>query len=258
VSPELERVEDLREPQRLSYQLSTRLAGEIVSGRIAVGDAFPSSEEIVNRFGVSRTVAREMVQTLAMLGMVSIRHGKRTEVCPEEDWDILSSVVQEALRREGKAAPVLHDLYQFRLLIEPQAAGWMAELGKESELAELDAIASRMEELAAAGTAMSDLMEADRSFHRLVARASGNRVLAAVGRDIREVIATLWSLSSLQPADAPQVAEQHRRIADAVRQRDAGGAIAAMHDHLVWAAGADLRRLDGSGDVGLAPAAAAT
>jgi DNA-binding FadR family transcriptional regulator len=256
VSAELERVEGLREPQRLSHQLSTRLAAEIVSGRIAVGDAFPSSEEIVSRFGVSRTVAREMVQTLSMLGMVSIRHGKRTEVCPEEDWDILSSVVQEALRREGKAAPILHDLYEFRLLIEPQAAGWMAELGKDSELAELGAIATQMEELAAAGTSMPELMEADRGFHRLIARASGNRVLAAVGRDIREVIATLWDLSSLQPAHAPHVAEQHRRIADTVRQRDTSGAIAAMHDHLVWAAGADLRGLDSPADVGLARTAA--
>jgi len=258
VSHDLERAEGLREPQRLSHQLSTLLAAEIVSGRIAVGDAFPSSEEIVNRFCVSRTVAREMVQALAMLGMVSIRHGKRTEVCPEEDWDILSSVVQEALRREGKAAPILRDLYDFRLLIEQQAAGWMAELGKENELEELDGIATRMEELAAAGTSMTDLMDADRSFHRLIARASTNRVLAAVGRDIREVIATLWDLSSLERADAPQVAEQHRRIADAVQQRDAEGAIAAMHDHLVWAAGADLRGLDGARDARPAPAAAAS
>ena len=41
------RSEGLREPQRLSEQLSTLLAAEIVSGRIGVGEAFPSSEEIV-------------------------------------------------------------------------------------------------------------------------------------------------------------------------------------------------------------------
>ena len=73
-------------------------------------------------YGVSRTVARETVQALAMLGMVNVQHGKRTEVCPPEEWDILSAIVQEALRREGKAEPLLRDLYEFRLLIEPQAA----------------------------------------------------------------------------------------------------------------------------------------
>lgn len=252
-----ERVEGLREPQRLSHQLSTLLAAEIVSGRIGVGEAFPSSEEIVSRFGVSRTVAREMVQTLAMLGMVNIRHGRRTEVCPEEDWDILSSVVQEALRREGKAGPILRDLYEFRLLIEPQAAGWMAVSGKATEIDELDQLATRMQELADGGTALAELMDADRSFHRLVARASGNRVLAAVGRDIREVIATLWGFSSLSPADARHVAEQHRRIADAVHQRDARAAAAAMHEHLAWAVAADLHSLGPASELRLASAAGA-
>ena len=76
-------------------------------------------------------MARETVQALAMLGMVNIQHGKRTEVCPPEEWDILSATVQEAMRREGKAEPLLRDLYEFRLLIEPQAAAWMAEHGSE-------------------------------------------------------------------------------------------------------------------------------
>ena len=239
----LQGVEGLRGPERLSHQLSTLLAAEIVSGRIGVGEAFPSSDEIVTRFGVSRTVAREMVQALAMLGLVNVQHGKRTEVCPSEEWDILSSVVQEALRREGKAEPLLRDLYEFRLLIEPQAAGWMAEYAKSKDVAELRELAARMERLAGMEAAVAEVMEADRSFHDLVARASDNRVLAAVSRDIREVIGTLWGFSTLDAADAKHVAEQHRRIADAVEQRDARAAAAAMRDHLLWAAQADLHGL---------------
>src|SRR5262245_23928937 len=225
------RVEGLREPQRLSQQLSTLLAAEIVSGRIGVGEAFPSSEEIVSQYGVSRTVARETVQALAMLGMVNIQHGKRTEVCPPEEWDILSATVQEALRREGKAEPLLHDLYEFRLLIEPQATAWMAEHGAVRELAELGELADLMERLVAENASVSEVMETDRGFHNLIARASENRVLAAVSRDIREVIGTLWGFSSLDHTDAEHVAEQHRRIADAVLARDARAAAAAMHDH---------------------------
>jgi GntR family transcriptional regulator, galactonate operon transcriptional repressor len=235
-----QRIEGLREPQRLSQQLSTLLAAEIVSGRIGVGEAFPSSEEIVTQFGVSRTVARETVQALAMLGMVNIQHGKRTEVCPAEDWDILSGTVQEALRREGKAEPLLHDLYEFRLLIEPQAAAWMAEHGGDKEFGELGEIVERMERLVDDGASVSAVMEADRGFHDLVARASENRVIAAVSRDIREVIGTLWGFSALDRTDAEHVAEQHRRIADAILAHDPRAAAAAMREHLVWAAKADL------------------
>ena len=84
-----------------------------------------------------------------MLGLVRVQHGKRTEVCPPEDWDILSSVVQEALRREGMAEPLLRDLYEFRLLIEPQAAAWMAEHGSAEDIARLGEIAATMDQLVA-------------------------------------------------------------------------------------------------------------
>jgi DNA-binding FadR family transcriptional regulator len=238
---QLRHVDGLREPQRLSDQLSTLLAAEIVSGRIAVGAAFPSADEIVNRFGVSRTVARETVQALAMLGLVRVQHGKRTEVCAADDWDILSSVVQEALRREGLAEPLLHDLYEFRLLIEPQAAAWMAEHGSDDDLARLDEITTTIDRLAGGDAAVAELMGADRDFHDLVARASANRIVAAVSRDIREVLGTLWGLSALGADQARIVAGQHRAIADAIGRRDADEAAAAMRRHLQWAEGADLQ-----------------
>ena len=130
-----------------------------------------------------------------MLGMVNVQHGKRTEVCPAEEWDILSATVQEAMRREGKAQAVLHDLYEFRLLIEPQAAAWMATDGKTDDLAELGELADRMDSLARGEVSVAAVMDTDRSFHDLIVRACGNRVLAAVSRDIREVIGALWGFS---------------------------------------------------------------
>jgi DNA-binding FadR family transcriptional regulator len=246
---QLRGVEGLREPQRLSDQLSTLLAAEIVSGRIDVGQAFPSADEIVNRFGVSRTVARETVQALAMLGLVHVQHGKRTEVCPPEEWDILSAVVQEALRREGMAEPLLRDLYEFRLLIEPQAAAWMAGHASAEDVARLGELAATMDQLAGREPAVAEVMQADRSFHDLVARASGNRVVAAVSRDIRELIGTLWGFSALEVEQARVVADQHRTIADAIGRRDAEAAAAAMRDHLRWAAQADLHGQAGQPEI---------
>ena len=101
-------------------------------------------------------------------------------------------------------------------------------------------LVARMESLVDGEASVADVMEADRSFHDLVARASDNRVVAAVSRDIREVIGTLWGFSNLDASDAERVAEQHRRIADAVLARDGRAAAAAMREHLVWAAQADL------------------
>jgi DNA-binding FadR family transcriptional regulator len=214
---------------------------------MASGSAFPSAEDIVQQFGVSRTVARETVHTLSMLGLVRVQHGKRTEVLPPEDWDILSDVVQEAVRRENRVGPLLRDLYEFRLLIEPGAARLMAERATEREVSELARLAETMSDLAA-GQAGSDTAfhGADWDFHHLVARASGNTLLGAVIRDIREVLATLWSVSKLEPEDVTRVAEYHTRIASAIARRDPDGAAESMRDHLAWASSLDLTQMDDS------------
>jgi DNA-binding FadR family transcriptional regulator len=243
--------DDIREP-RLRERLAVRLACEIVSDRLPPGSVFPSAEELVQQFEVSRTVARETVHTLSMLGLVRVQHGKRTEVLPREDWNILSAVVQEALRREKRAGPLLRDLYEFRLLVEPDAARLMAERASDREVAELGRLARTMSDLARedpeadrAWRSGSAFHVADWDFHHLVARGSGNDLLGAVIRDIREVLATLWATSRLGPEEVERVAEYHGRIAAAVARRDPAGAAEAMRDHLSWASSLDLERVEG-------------
>ncbi len=244
VAPDSPRLSgELREP-RLRERLAILLARDIVSGRLGPGAPFPSAEELVNDYGVSRTVARETVQTLSMLGLLNVQHGKRTEVCPPESWDILSAVVQEALRQEGKAAQFLADLYEFRLLIEPDAAALMAERGSAEAIDELTRLADMMVELSGQSAAASVVMDADRDFHNVISQGSGNRVLTAVSRDIREVMTTLWALSELGPEEIKVVAQQHRTIADAVARRSPSAAAAAMREHLSWASKLDLKDLE--------------
>jgi GntR family transcriptional regulator, galactonate operon transcriptional repressor len=238
-SPDTQLLSELQGPRRLGQQLATLLAAEIVSGRMAPGQTFPSAEELVSRFGVSRTVARETVQTLALLGLVRVQHGKRTEVLEAEDWNILSPIVQEALRREGHAEVLVRDLYDFRLLVEPQAAYWSAERASERDVGRLRELARRMEELAG-GDTPEQMLSADREFHSLLARASGNRVLAAVTRDISEIVTTLWRLSHPEPSDLRQIAAHHRKIAATIERRDPAGAAEAMREHLTFASQADL------------------
>jgi len=233
----------LLEPRRLGQQLATLLACEIVSGRMGPGQGFPSAEELVTRYGVSRTVARETVQTLALLGLVRVQHGKRTEILPPEEWDVLSAVVQDALRREGKASEFVRDVYVFRLLIEPKAAALVAARGAPDVAAELDRLVQVMESRAGGDGDGDVIMAADRDFHDTIARASGNRVIAGVSRDIREVLRTLWELSRPAAEERRRMAEQHRRIVDAIVARDEEGAAAAMQEHLQWATDADIGRL---------------
>jgi DNA-binding FadR family transcriptional regulator len=219
------------------------LCADIVSGRIAPGEPFPSADDIVERFSVSRTVAREALQTLSMLGLVRVQHGKRTEVLSPEEWDVLSPVVQEAMRREGKHEPVWRDLYEFRMVIEPQAAAWMAERGSARDLARLSALAAEMRVLSEDPDNTSRVLAADQAFHRLIALAGENRILATFSRSFWEAVSVLWHESHLGADEMQQVARQHQEICDAIVRRDPEAAAEAMTAHLKAASSLDLSQL---------------
>lgn len=223
---------------RLSERLAVHLAADIVSGRMPPGEQFPATQEIIERFGVSRIVAREAVQALEMLGLVYVQHGKRTEVLPASEWAILSQTVQHALRQEQRAGDLLTELYEVRLLLEPAAAAWMAGRATAEEGRELKGIASTMSTLAVEGR-IPELLSADRAFHTLIANTSGNRILTAVVRDLRELLDNVWGLSAVGTHNADKVAEDHVAIADAIAHGDPHRAQMTMTAHLQWATEAD-------------------
>jgi DNA-binding FadR family transcriptional regulator len=227
---------------RLHERAAVLLAADVVSGRLPPGSAFPSLDDVVRRLRVSRTVAREALQTLASVGVVRVQHGKRTEVLPPAEWNVLTPVVQRALKQESRLQPVWRDLYDFRQLIEPRAAAWMAEKGSDEDLDRLVAVEADMRELAAQRAPAARVMEADQAFHRLIAQGGGNRVLAAVSRSFWEAVSVLWLQSDLTAEEVEDVVEQHRRIAEAIGGRDSAAAARAMESHLAEAARIDLRR----------------
>lgn len=232
----------LARESRLHERAAIVLAADVVAGRLQPGEQFPSAEELVGRFDFSRTVAREVLQTLSMLGLVRVQHGKRTEVRPQEEWNFLSPVMQEALRRENLLEPLWRDLYEFRQIVEPPAAAWMATRGSDRDLARLAGVAAEIRVLAEDAANVRRVLDADRTFHELIAQSSTNRILAGVNRSFSYAVSVLWqeSESHLRTGELAAIAEQHQLIADAITRRDADGAFAAMEQHLKAASTIDV------------------
>jgi GntR family transcriptional regulator len=64
----------------LYFQIEQELAALIASGALAPGGQLPSEEELVQRYGVSRTTVRKAIQELDRLGLIEIRRGRGTFV----------------------------------------------------------------------------------------------------------------------------------------------------------------------------------
>ena len=64
----------------LYFQIEQDLASSIASGALAPGSQLPSEEELVRKYGVSRTTVRKAIQELERLELIEIRRGKGTFV----------------------------------------------------------------------------------------------------------------------------------------------------------------------------------
>jgi GntR family transcriptional regulator, galactonate operon transcriptional repressor len=227
-------------PTKLHEQLAARLCQEIVSGRLEAGMAIPSEPELVAEHGVSKTVVRETVQALASVGVVRVQHGKRTTVLPESEWNILSRLVQEAYRSEGAAGGLVQELYEVRLVLEPEAARWTAERSLPGELEQISRLVVAMgESLQAPDERVRRFLELDRDFHLAIGSAATNRVLRAIVRDIHELLTTSWLLTVMSENQVETAYHQHVEIAQAILARDPEAAKGSMRAHLEWAARID-------------------
>src|SRR5688572_22937083 len=64
------------------------LGRDIVSGAVPSGETLPGDSELMARFGVSRTVLREALKTLAAKGLIVPRARIGTRVTSRESWSL--------------------------------------------------------------------------------------------------------------------------------------------------------------------------
>lgn len=220
---------------KLHQLLSQQFARDIVAERLPAGTQLPAEPELATTYGVSRPVVREAMRELAAAGLVHTRHGKRTLVMSRSDWDVLSSLVQQALREEGRADEFVHDLYELRCVLEPHAAAWSACRASTTQRDDLRTLLRAMEDTLDSTDPVTAFLDSDRSFHAAIAQAAENRVLLAVLRALHNVVTTSWIRSTVTRDDLPTLLAQHAAIATAIIDGAESEAAEAMQEHLKWA-----------------------
>ena len=214
---------------RLHEEIGRQLARRIILCDFPVGSYLPAESELIARFGVSRMVIREALRRLEMCGLIAVRHGRRTIVAPQEEWDVINRLVLTAYRDEGLIAPLLRDSLRVRRILEPAIAAEAAEKATPELLA---ALAACLERQAAALDAPDTFLEEDINFHNLLVSATDNRILARVLGAIRDLLHVSREVTNQLPNALPGALRSHQRIYDEVRAGDPDRAHRAMLDHL--------------------------
>ncbi|MFB9376820.1 FadR/GntR family transcriptional regulator [Kineococcus gynurae] len=202
------------------------LGREIVDGVVPPGSAL-TLESLQERFGVSRTVAREVVRALEAMGLVSSKRRVGILVRPVQDWDVLDpTVITWRLLGPGRAAQ-LRSLTELRAAVEPFAAGWAARRASEEVRASFVPLAQEMRALGEAGR-LHEFLALDQEFHDRLLRASGNEMFAALTDAVAAVLAGRTGLGLMPPQPVPEALDAHEAVARAIAAGDPAGAEAAM------------------------------
>lgn len=223
---------------RVSDDLALALAETVVRGDVAAGETIPSESDLSELYGVSRPVAREAVQILALASMLLVQHGKRTVVRAEREWNVLSPTVQIAFERVGRGEDLRRQLYEVRLVLEVACVEYAAVRASEADRARIVALAEEALTLGLAGQegGLRTFLQLDREFHETIAVVCGNLALGQLAREVQGYLASSWESSLLSEKDMVESAAQHVSVAEAIKSGDPEVARAAMARHIRWAA----------------------
>jgi GntR family transcriptional repressor for pyruvate dehydrogenase complex len=237
-----------RGPESLSDHLTRGVMALVRDRGLGAGDRLPSVKELSERFRVATPTMREALRLLEMAGNLDIRHGSGIYVRQLEPRRMLTN----PYARSMDTATILN-LLRARSLIEPPIAALAAEQVTTAQLEGLDAILQDAEQhLSGNSDADAVLGVVNMHFHRGIAGASGNTILAEVvfsltELHIKEQMAVL-DLYNNRRRDH----DQHRLIFEALARRDAAEARQLMLDHISEVIAVVAGRLEAAGGEGRA------
>ncbi|HEY8181242.1 MAG TPA: FadR/GntR family transcriptional regulator [Thermoanaerobaculia bacterium] len=206
-------------------QVVRHIAKLIEEGRLRPGDRLAAERELAQELGVSRPTVRAGLHALAAMGVIESRQGAGTFITdgpPRLGAGPLSFLAAlHGFKRE--------EIFEARKVLEVGAAGLAAERGITDRLAPM---AEEVTGMFANMNEPQTYLVHDVRFHRAVAAASGNPVLLALVEMVSSLVYEQRRLTVEHALDLKESAEMHRRIYQAIRDRDPERARAEMARHL--------------------------
>jgi GntR family transcriptional repressor for pyruvate dehydrogenase complex len=215
-----------------TMQVVNHIRTLLESGALQPGDRIPPEREFALALKISRASLRTGLGHLVAMGVMKVRHGVGTFVA-----DGPAEFSKAALSLMG----ALHgfqswQMFEARLIIESSLAALAAERGKEEHHA---ALAEEVAEMYATADTQAEFLRHDVLFHRIIAQASGNPILAALMETITSAMYEKRRRTVERADYLRTMAEMHREIYHAIRAHNPAEARSLMEHHLRMAESAE-------------------
>lgn len=211
--------------------LSQSVADNILSmitieKRFSVGDKLPNELDLSEELNVSRTTLREAIRILVALDILEIQRGKGTYV--KEN----AFKKQQDLEQLSNIKVNVKDLYEMRLIFEPEAAYYAALRATDSEIKRILEFGKKVEKEI---SNHQDRTDDEHSFHKAIAQATHNEFMNKLMPILYQAISKGVYLSLQSDKAIEDTLSDHRMIMEFLEQRNAEGAKNAMKIHMMHA-----------------------
>jgi DNA-binding GntR family transcriptional regulator len=183
----------------------------IINGHLKPGERMMEIQ-LAEEMGVSRTPIREAIRKLELEGFVVMIPRKGAYVA-------------------GISLKDIADVFEIRVALEGLAAALAAERMTEAELEELERILVKKAEAVEAND-LEEVVEADTEFHDLLYKSSRNQRLSQIISNLREQIQRFRATSLADPRRMRESLEEHKKIVEALSERNIATAQAAAQEHI--------------------------
>lgn len=196
----------------------------IIDHKMMPGDKLPTEAAFLTILNVSRSTLREAFKLLTARNILEVRQGSGTFVSPKrgipDDPLGLTFIYDDN--------QLVLDMLDVRLMFEPTVAALAAVYASQEQLSAITAQAEEMESCIREGRSYA---AADSRFHRLIAQASGNRIIENLTYIMNSSVAKNIEVTMDAQRESNTI-YYHRRILKALQERNIKDARHAMTMHL--------------------------
>ncbi|RPJ71453.1 MAG: FadR family transcriptional regulator [Acidobacteria bacterium] len=202
-----------------------RIRKAIERGELKSGDRLPPERELAVSLGVSRPSIRSGLKTLEGMGVLQIRQGAGTFITggpPALDAEPLTFLAAlHGFSRE--------QMFEARIALEVSVVAFAAERATPDQVI---AISDETTAMYASLDQPDTFLVHDIKFHRAIAAAANNPVLASLVEMVSSIFYKARQQTIRFATDLRVAADEHRGIYQAIRGHDVERARKAMTDHL--------------------------
>jgi DNA-binding GntR family transcriptional regulator len=186
----------------------------IINGNLEPGERMMEIQ-LADEMGVSRTPVREAIRKLELEGFVVMIPRKGAYVA-------------------GISLKDIADVFEIRAALESLAAALAAERITEEELESLECSLVKVAECTEADD-LEALITVDTDFHDILYKASRNERLVQIVSNLREQIQRFRMTSLSQPGRMKDAMEEHRKLVEALSERNIELARTLAREHIEYA-----------------------